>query len=532
MANNETIPEREEAMVVKGEAAAEKLHQFIHGDDQTDVQTESGAVPTIAKQAKTVFDYLTSFGSFIQLWAGAVSRPLLDKMREELSVEDFGAKPAPYNSTSAFMKALATGRSFSCRGSHYYCGDTLVPYADGQMIYGLGKMGQTVIENPYNSKPLLMSSAGSGAVYKRRLGVRDLELVGNATTTAGAILRGIVDDGLTGDADKSCEIRNLRIRGVGAGPALTVNSWCNNLYGVELWDNYQGLKIGSEANAFSSYGLYITGCEKEAIILPQGSGQPSVINFFNTTAQYSGGTEYMIDIRDGYAVKFYGLYLEGSRAPLGPVNLGGQAAMVGLDNVMHNLVNGVPNVPIVTTSIKHLHIKGIVNLGGDMASFVKITGELPYTHVEGYQVAVGSVATPIDDQSTRKATIVQNWDRSRFGLTQFSGLASQRLTEWRTTDTGLLLGYFNGAGQLVFGADSTAPTLSKAGGTLSLTYGGGLGVFRAPRLGVGLSKSIIDVPGSPEGAYSAAPGTLALSDNGKTYRKDNVSTGNVGWEEL
>ncbi|WP_028941838.1 hypothetical protein [Pseudomonas vranovensis] len=473
-------------------------------------------------------------GSMIGITAGyegAEPRDLQAKLNEMLSVEDLGAKPAPFDSTLAFAKALATGRSFQCEGSHYYVGITIAPTADGQMISGNGKMGQTVIENPYNSNPLYQSSVGPGAAYKRRIGVRDIEFVGNPTTLGGMLLRGIISDGLTGDADKSCEFRNIKVRDVGAGPALTVNAWCNNLYSIELWDNYQGLKLGAEANAFGAYGLYITGCQKEAIVLPQGSGQPSVINFYNTTCQYSGGDEYMIDIRDGYAIKFYGLYLEGSRAPLGPINVGGQAAMVGFDNVMHNLVDGVPSVPIITTNVKHCHVKGIVNLGGAMASFVKITGTLPFTHVEGYHVAVGSVATPVDDQSTRRSTIVQNWDGSEFGMTTFKNLAAQHLTEWRTTEANTLIMYVDGGGRLVFGPDATAPTLSRAGGTMSLTYSAGIGTFRAPRFGIGADKLILDVPSSPEGAFAAPPGSLAMSSNGKQYTKDN-GVGNIGWLQI
>ena len=52
MANNETIVEREEAMVAAGEAATAKLHEFVNGDSVTDVVTDSGPVPTLAKQAR------------------------------------------------------------------------------------------------------------------------------------------------------------------------------------------------------------------------------------------------------------------------------------------------------------------------------------------------------------------------------------------------------------------------------------------------------------------------------------------------
>ena len=37
---------------VKSGAASEKQHEYIHGDDQSDVFTESGFVPSIAKQAR------------------------------------------------------------------------------------------------------------------------------------------------------------------------------------------------------------------------------------------------------------------------------------------------------------------------------------------------------------------------------------------------------------------------------------------------------------------------------------------------
>lgn len=49
MANNETIPEREEAMVSMGEAAVGLLHQMTHGDETVEVITDSGPVPSVKK---------------------------------------------------------------------------------------------------------------------------------------------------------------------------------------------------------------------------------------------------------------------------------------------------------------------------------------------------------------------------------------------------------------------------------------------------------------------------------------------------
>jgi hypothetical protein len=51
MANNETIAEREEAMVSQAEADAGLLHQVIHGGSEVLVPTEGGMVPSLANQA-------------------------------------------------------------------------------------------------------------------------------------------------------------------------------------------------------------------------------------------------------------------------------------------------------------------------------------------------------------------------------------------------------------------------------------------------------------------------------------------------
>lgn len=465
---------------------------------------------------------------------GAIVRSVQSKLDDSVNLKDYGAiLDGVADDTEAFKKAAATGRHVRWRG-RCRISDTISWTVDGQIFSGDGKDGQSVLLNNTNDKQIFSSSIGTGAVFKRRGGLENFSIEGNSASVGGLDLRGILNDGLTGDADKSCAIRNIRITKVGAGPALEVNSWCNNIYGIELWDNYQGFKIGAEANSFGSYGLYITGCTKEAIILPQGSGQPSVINFYNTTAQYSGGDEYMIDIRDGYAIKFHGLYLEASYAPLGPINLGGQAAMVGFDNVMHNLVDGVANVPIITTNIKHCQVRDIVNLGGAMASFVKITGALPFTHIEEMHVAAGSMVTSVDDQSTRRATIVIDWNNARLPPNRTYGLVSQNLTEWRRTETDAIVAFMRGDGRLFFGPDATVPSLSRTGGTMSMLYDAGIGTFRAPQFGLGATGGPIWVSGtgSPEGAVSAPPGSIysRISGGDMTTLYIKVSgTGNTGW---
>lgn len=40
----------------QSKAAAAQQHQYINGDDRTDVETESGPVPTLAKQVRVYFE--------------------------------------------------------------------------------------------------------------------------------------------------------------------------------------------------------------------------------------------------------------------------------------------------------------------------------------------------------------------------------------------------------------------------------------------------------------------------------------------
>ena len=60
MAENETIIERELAMLATAEAATEKLRQMVHGDESTVVQVDSGPLPSLRKWQADSADFLAS----------------------------------------------------------------------------------------------------------------------------------------------------------------------------------------------------------------------------------------------------------------------------------------------------------------------------------------------------------------------------------------------------------------------------------------------------------------------------------------
>jgi len=59
MADNETIIERELAMLATAEASTEKLRQIVHGDENTEVVVDSGVLPTLKKWMKDSAAFLT-----------------------------------------------------------------------------------------------------------------------------------------------------------------------------------------------------------------------------------------------------------------------------------------------------------------------------------------------------------------------------------------------------------------------------------------------------------------------------------------
>ena len=101
-----TITERLEAATQKAESASEKLRQVVHSDATTEIPTDSGPVPSLAKWYADLdaqqpgllslrSDLAAADGAehvgFQQSGTGAVPRTLQDKAREVVSVKDFGA---------------------------------------------------------------------------------------------------------------------------------------------------------------------------------------------------------------------------------------------------------------------------------------------------------------------------------------------------------------------------------------------------------------------------------------------------------
>lgn len=103
MANNETIPEREEAMVTMAEAAAEKLHQMVHSDAVTEIETESGPLPSLAKWQADASDFFSSSAEI-----AATARAAAEVARDAAQLS-----AGVYVDTAAGLAATVSGAYFN-----------------------------------------------------------------------------------------------------------------------------------------------------------------------------------------------------------------------------------------------------------------------------------------------------------------------------------------------------------------------------------------------------------------------------------
>lgn len=208
----------------------------------------------------------SSLVGFIQSGAGAVATTVQTKLRETLSVKDFGAVGnGSTDDTSAVQAALtaATGKSLYFPAGTYLC-NGLIIYS-GTTIYGDGPSSSIIKAKSSlsTSAPLLRNQNITGTAYvyvDTGIEIRDLGFNGNNLTprTVGLIEFAKVYDALI----SNCKIYDIQYIGLALGGCLSVNvtnclfSNCGNTAvsaegGPALW-------TGSSADATISFDISVT----------------------------------------------------------------------------------------------------------------------------------------------------------------------------------------------------------------------------------------------------------------------------------
>jgi len=121
---------------------------YVNSDYSIQVQNRNGSVVYSAPVATEEFGDLSSANvTFLQAGSGAVTRTAQSKMRDTVSVLDFGADPTgATNSATAFTNAIATGKLVLIPKGTYLRGSTTTTYATDQFL-GILRVGDKTTTN-------------------------------------------------------------------------------------------------------------------------------------------------------------------------------------------------------------------------------------------------------------------------------------------------------------------------------------------------------------------------------------------------
>ena len=268
----------------------------------------------------------SSIVGFQQAGSGAIVRTAQAKMRETVSVKDFGAiGDGVTDDTAAIHAAIATGKSvfFPEPDVFYSITDEIGPKFPGQILYSnCRKRG--FIRNVTNSNRLAVfgdPSRTDGAAPQS--GMRGMYFWGNATTIGGVALPTVLTLGNAGwtDGSKDCILTDCGVDFVGAGWALEVYSWENEIINFTGYEgNLRGAIYADSANQNNTVGLYMTGCDEVSLqIGGDATGRRNRANLFNgVTVQQSGGAEGCLVIADADNTVINGLYSESNNSKGAP----------------------------------------------------------------------------------------------------------------------------------------------------------------------------------------------------------------------
>ena len=383
---------------------------------------------------------------FTQDGTGAVERLASEKLKEVVSVLDFGADPTgTLDSTGAIQAALNTGSAVYIPAGTYSISALIYTTASGQRVFGDGIL-QTIIQNTTNNEPLFCfgnPAITSGATEFCTLEGLTLHgkvdgatlwgvFIPNAGDTSAGQYEGMSNsvnnyyNGLTSfpravwtEPARGSTLRDVRIRFVYGGYALHVSAWNVGVYNVHLWSGQRGLRNSGAANSNHYVDLYISAMGKEAIIHPDAANSiPVSCGYSNIVVQQCGLDDSLLGtcvFRKGQGTYIKGIYLERNNEKHATVatDIHVRASEIGMtiEDVRHREEVGGshPLQTIIETQGVGVAI-GAVAYASDINEVVRISGTNPLTETYLY-----GPFTPVGSNTAANGEVV---DTSTSGRTR------------------------------------------------------------------------------------------------------------------
>ena len=184
----------------------------------------------------------SNFVTFLQAGTGAVSRTVQSKLRDVVSVKDYGATgDGVTNDTASIGVALATGYSVFFPSGTYLIDAQLTLATSGQTLYGEGKSLTKI-----KTTAVIQALYGTGL---SRVTIKDIEVLGLHTVYLATSLAGIKLE----DCD-NCEISGVKVSKFEQGIAFVDDCQSPYVHGCEVHDTYyQGIAfLGTDPSASGS----------------------------------------------------------------------------------------------------------------------------------------------------------------------------------------------------------------------------------------------------------------------------------------
>lgn len=511
--------------------------------------TNAGAGDLLAiNNLSDVDDAETSLNNIatFSVWGNLTYRTLKQRATDVAFSGDFDVDPTGANDSTAGLQELIGQdvRSEISPGT-FEITDTLftsrAPDFDGRgkIIEGQGRR-KTLIRNSSTSALLFAFGDASSGVDALDTVLARMSFEGNAATVGGIHILG-EGQGLT-QPSRGVRTEDIRVSDVGAGPAMKLDAWRSINKGFEVEDCFRGVEIGEQVYATHFDGLYVISATNEALYIPDTvtPAVSSCIKFTNPVLQRCGASGQMVYLGGGGNLVFDAVYMEiPDNAATAAIRAGGGVRSINMGGLMLSMGSSTATVDVLDTEAQGFIVENML-VFGDVRSYAKISGTLPYTEIRSVQHPVGSASLGgdgIDDQSTRKVTFVRKaGDTGGRDLpTTIRSLLSQNALEMRDSATDEVKAFFK-HGELFFGPDTTSPKLSRSGSTLNNFNGSSYGNFRTGTvtLGPDTVRWQYRDSGTPEGANTADPGSFCAVRTGTEaglWAKAS-GTGATGWQKI
>jgi hypothetical protein len=249
----------------------------------------------------------SSLVGFIQSGTGAVAETVQTKLRDSVSVTDFGADATGIaNSTTAFNNAIATGKAVYVPKGTYLVNATI---SNKTIIYGDGSSATTL--KPYNTAIAAMTYSVQVGDWYYHSEIRNIGFRGTSKTGVGFTFGQTVPSSYVTN-DQFCH--NVKFYGCyfadlqkgvqfpfgNIGTEFYSCGWGGNYYGVYTMDN----KFGSTMHAGNKY--FYSGY----------FGSNDVAFYYNNTPDGSGGVSFYSVIFEGNKIAAYVYALAHPYAPI------------------------------------------------------------------------------------------------------------------------------------------------------------------------------------------------------------------------